>query len=347
MADPEPHHAVAEAEPESPAQQGRRLRNGLIWLAVLIAILVGVIFAVPNLRQVGDRLSDARPEWVAVGVALELASCFGYMFVFQLVFDRGPRRTVGQLAWAEMAFGSVVPAGGAGGLALGAWVLRARGVSWPRIANRSAVIFLLTSAVNVVVFGLAGALLAFGVLPGPNGVLYGLLPAIVGFGTLGAFLALPVWCARHPRRPGADYHRRRRLERVVHELAGWVRDTQRVAFTPNWRLAGALAYLLCDIATLWASMRAFGGRSPIGPVILAYQVGYLVNVIPVPGGIGILDGGLVGTLALYGVHSRSTTAAVLLYHALALWIPTVIGTLAFVRLRRVISQAPVPASRTG
>ena len=58
-----------------------------------------------------------------------------------------------RLAWAEMAFGAVVPVGGAGGLAVGAWAMRAWGFSWSRIVNRSAVIFLLTSAVNGAVTG--------------------------------------------------------------------------------------------------------------------------------------------------------------------------------------------------
>ena len=61
-----------------------------------------------------------------------------------------------------MAFGAVVPVGGAGGLAVGAWAMRAWGISWSRIANRSAVIFLLTSAVNGAVLVLAGIGIAAG-----------------------------------------------------------------------------------------------------------------------------------------------------------------------------------------
>ena len=67
--------------------------------------------------------------------------------------------------------------------------------------------------------------------------------------------------------------------------------------------------------------------------MLGYQLGYLANVLPVPGGIGVLDGGLLAALLLYGVPAVPAAAAVLLYHAIALWLPTLGGTIAFARLR--------------
>ena len=67
--------------------------------------------------------------------------------------------------------------------------------------------------------------------------------------------------------------------------------------------------------------------------MLAYQIAYLSNSIPVPGGIGVLDGSLVGTLVLYGVGATTATAATLVYHAISLWIPAMWGTIAFLVLR--------------
>ena len=52
-----------------------------------------------------------------------------------------------------------------------------------------------------------------------------------------------------------------------------------------------------------------------------------------PGGIGALDGGLTAALVLYGADPASAAAAVLAYHAIVLWIPTLLGTIAFLRLR--------------
>lgn len=96
----------------------RRLRNGIAVAAVLSVLLGALILAVPGLRTVAHRLAHASPGWIAL--ALELASCVGYVVAFALVFPAPPRRVAAPIAWAEMGFGAVVPIGGAGGFALGA-----------------------------------------------------------------------------------------------------------------------------------------------------------------------------------------------------------------------------------
>ena len=116
-----------------------------------------------------------------------------------------------------------------------------------------------------------------------------------------------------------------------------MRDTESVAFHFNWRLIGAIGYLLFDMAVLWACLRAVGTSAPVLPMLVGYQVGYLANLIPIPGGVGVLEGGLLGALLLYGLPAAPTAAAVILYHAIALWVPTLGGTVAFARLRRTIA----------
>ena len=63
----------------------------------------------------------------------------------------------------------------------------------------------------------------------------------------------------------------------------------------------------------------------------------MANIVPIPGGLGVLDGGLLAALALYGISPERAAAAVVLYHAIALWLPTIGGTIGFVRLRGVVS----------
>ena len=313
--------SVARKAPDSEASRdARRLRNGVIWSVVLVVLLGGIALAVPDLRHVLRRASHAGVGWLVLGVALEVGSCLGYVAILRLVLPRAPKREARRLAWAEMAFGAVVPVGGAGSLAVGAWAMRAWGVPWSRIANRSAVIFLLTSGVNVVVLGLAGVGVLSGVGSGHAGFVYGLVPAAIALAILTFFLALP-------RVPGIKDTR----------MAPWVRDTESVAVTPSWRLLGALGYLLFDIAVLWACLRAVGVHAPIFALVLGYQIGYLANLVPIPGGVGALEGGLLAALLLYGLPAAPTAAAVVLYHAIALWVPTLGGTYGFARLRRSIS----------
>jgi hypothetical protein len=55
----------------------------------------------------------------------------------------------------------------------------------------------------------------------------------------------------------------------------------------------------------------------------------------------VLEGGLLGALLLYGLPAVPTAAAVVLYHAIALWVPTIGGTFGFVRLRRTVAAGEV------
>jgi len=305
-------------------RDAHRLRNGLIWTAALGLLLLAIGLAVPDLRDVLDRVAHAHAGWLVLALALELASCLGYVAVVRLVLDRGPAKPVRSLAWAELAFGAVVPIGGAGGLAVGAWAMRAWGIAWDRIASRSAVIFLLTSAVNAGVLALAGVGAWLGLATHRSGVLYGLLPAAFGLISLGAFLLLPRLRAR-------------RLGPVLRRAATWVSDTERVAYAPSWRLLGAIGYLVFDIGVLWACLRAVGTAPPLVALVLGYQIGYLANLVPIPGGLGVLEGGLLGALLLYGLPAAPTAAAVVLYHAIALWVPALGGTFGFARLRRTVA----------
>jgi uncharacterized membrane protein YbhN (UPF0104 family) len=230
-----------------------------------------------------------------------------------------------------MAFGAVLPAGGAGGLAVGAWILYAKGLPLRRVASRSAVLFLLTSAVNASVLAISGLALALDLVPGPHDALLGWVPAAVGIGTLAFFLLLPRIAARVDGKSG-------RAASWLTATAGVVRDTTRTLVSLDWRLLGAIGYLLFDIAVLWACFKAFGSSPPIAAIALGYQIGYLANIVPIPGGIGVLDGGLIGALLLYGTPTTATAAAVLIYHAIALWVPTLIGAFEFWLVRRSFDQ---------
>jgi uncharacterized membrane protein YbhN (UPF0104 family) len=333
-------HSALEADA---VERGRQLRRGIIGLAILGLLIVTLLAAVPGLHGVSDELRDARIPWVAAAVALELLSCLGFVLAFQLVFARAPLRFAARLALAEIGFGAAISVGGAGGAALGIWVLRSRGVPAKRAVERSATLFLLTSAVNVIVLTVFATGLATGVLPGPRNPLLSALPAAVGVAVLCFFLALPRWAA------GAAHRRddRGKLAATLLGLAESITATKRILLTPNWRLPGAFAYLLCDIGVMWACFEAIGGPPPFAAIVLAYQIGYLANIIPVPGGLGVLDGGLVGMLVLYGATATTATAVVLVYHAIALWIPALWGTLAYTMLRRSMSQPLVPRDASG
>jgi uncharacterized membrane protein YbhN (UPF0104 family) len=308
---------------------GRSLWRGLISLVILVALVASLLLAVPGLHGVADEVADMQLSWVLVAVALEILSCIGYVIAFLQVFDRAPLRFGARVALSELAFGAAVSLGGAGSIAVGAWLLVERGGNPARVAQRSAVLFLLTSAINVVTLLLAGLGLWIGVLPGPSNPLLSLVPAAVSIAVLVLFLSLPAISDRFAakRAPG-------RVRTLLTEFASTIRDTRRLLSTPDWRIIGAIAFLWCDIGVLAACFAAAGIVPPLAVIVLAYQIGYLSNLVPIPGNIGILDGSLVGMFVLYGTAATISTAATIVYHAIALWVPAMWGTIAFIILRR-------------
>jgi uncharacterized membrane protein YbhN (UPF0104 family) len=296
------------------------------------ALVVGLLLAVPGLKGVATTMSHMKAQWVIVAVALEALSCASYVVVFLQVFNRAPFRVGARVALSEEAFGAAVSLGGVGSLAVGGWLMVERGAPAGRIAERSAVLFLYTSAINVITLILAGLGLFLG-LPGPGSPLLSIVPAAVGVVVLMLFLLLPRYVDRIVRRisPG-------RFRTFLTETAASVRDTKQLVFHPDWRIIGAFGYLWFDIAVLFACFAAAGHTPPLAPVVLAYQIGYLSNFIPVPGGIGVLDGSMIGMLVVYGVGGTVATAATLVYHAISLWVPAVWGTIAFFLLQKTKKQ---------
>jgi len=321
--------AAGDEEIVDAAKAKRNLRNGLISLVILIALVAGLLTAVPGLHGVAHVVARMNPDWVLAAIGLELLSCLGYVLAFLQVFDRVPLRFGARVALSELAFGSAVSVGGAGSVAVGAWLLVDRGRNPKRVAERSAVLFLLTSAINVITLAVVGFAAFFGLLPGKRNWLLSLLPGLIGAATFVLFLGLP---RAAERLAGKRSHRR--LRAFLSEIAVSIRLTERILFSRDWRLIGAIGYLWFDIGVLVACFAAIGPVPPLTSIVLAYQIGYLTNVVPIPGGIGVLDAGLVGMLVLYGVPASQGTAATVVYHGIALWVPAMWGTVAFLVLQR-------------
>jgi uncharacterized membrane protein YbhN (UPF0104 family) len=231
----------------------RQLLRSIVLLLVLGAIVVALLEAVPSLSAVAHELGHAQTGWVVLAVVAELASCFAFVFFFQGIFWRGPRRLAARLAWTEMAAGALLPAGGAGGLGLGALVLKKLGMPGRAIAIRSSVVFLVTSAVTVGALSLFGFGLAAGVFEGARKPLLTLLPALVGVLAIGLFLAVP-----GPLTRIADKHSEghSRVTSTLTSLAAGIRESEAVLRYPrSW----ARSRTSCSRGT-------FAARSPRGVV---------------------------------------------------------------------------------
>jgi uncharacterized protein (TIRG00374 family) len=337
---------VAVDDLEIPEELSRRkLRTRLLFLTGLVLAVVAIVTLLPGLEGLRTRLAQAKPEWLLLGIGLKVLSGLGYVAIFRMVFCRRMSWRVSyQIGMSELGANALFPTGGAGGLALGAWALKRGGMPASEIARRTAAFFLLTSVANVVGVIVVGIGLAVRVFPGATNLALTLLPAAIATIALVAALRSGRTSARlHLRLERGEADQSSRRSRLVAKtlvaIADGVNEAVALLREANaWLIGGILAYLAFDVMIVWATFHAFGSAPPLAIVWIAYLIGELGGLIPVPGGIGGVDLGLVGTFALYDVPITAAASAVLAYRAIALWVPAILGSVAFVALRRTLRR---------
>jgi uncharacterized membrane protein YbhN (UPF0104 family) len=321
------HHDRSASRRDRPDERWRPTQPGvgrrLATLVLMIVLGAALLAAVPGLRGVIHQFSHVGAWWIVLAVALEVASELSFVEMFRLFFDRGPTRELRRLAWTELASGALIPAGGAGGLAIGGWLMHLAGAPTRWVVRRSEGLFFLSGAVSAAALIGAGLALIAGA-PGPHDFLRAALPTAIALSGTLAIAALPSILRSHPSAPS-----------WLRAISAGVEEAERITFhrPASWRLLAAVGYLAFDIAVLWVALRALGHAPSVPALTMGYSIGYAANSLPIPGGIGVLDAGLTGTLALYGVSASHAAAAVLIYHAIALWVPGVGGLYAYLRLR--------------
>jgi uncharacterized protein (TIRG00374 family) len=320
-------------------------------IAAIIALVVVAVSALPGLDEVRARLRGTDPAWVVALAAAEVGSCAGYLLVFRETFcAEMPWGLSYEIAMAELAANSLLPAGGAGGLALGVWALRQAGMPTAHVARRSVAFFVVTSAANFFSVILVGLAAFIGLVPGPGSPLLTLVPALItGPAILLVALSPRLLRALGTRGGSADTTRwqgraRHALRSGLTTVADGVEQAiALLRFHGFGVAAGSFAYMAFDIAALGCAFAAIGPVPAFGSLVLGYLIGQLGNLIPLPGGIGGTEGALIGVFALYGASLTEATAAVLVYRLFQLTVPAVLGTPAFVLLRRRLARADRPA----
>jgi uncharacterized membrane protein YbhN (UPF0104 family) len=117
----------------------RKVRKQLLFLTGVVLAVVAVVTLLPGLEGLRTRLSYADPVWLVLGAGLKVLSGLGYVAIFRMVFCRRMSWRVSyQIGMSELGANALLPTGGAGGLALGAWALKRGGMPTAEIARRTA-----------------------------------------------------------------------------------------------------------------------------------------------------------------------------------------------------------------
>jgi uncharacterized membrane protein YbhN (UPF0104 family) len=192
---------------------------------------------------------------------------------------------------------------------------------------------------------LDGIGLGTGVLPGGGSFAITIVPAIVAavlMAAVGAMALLPGDLERRLQRSASGSSRFAHfVARAVTApalVASGVRTAIDLLRARDAGLLGAPAWWGFDIAVLWAMFHAFGSPPPFTVIWMAYFVGMVGNLLPLPGGIGGVEGGMIGAFAAFGVDFNLSYVAVLAYRGISFWLPTIPGAIAYFQLRRTVAR---------
>jgi uncharacterized protein (TIRG00374 family) len=327
----------------------RQVLSGVLFVILSIAFLYVVLPKLVGLRHTWNRIQQGDLWWFGLAALLEILSFLSYVALFRVVFVRGkPRigwRVSYQITMAGVAATRLLAAAGAGGIAMTAWALRRSGMARRVVASRMVAFMVLLYGVYMVTLVVGGLGLYLGVFRGAAPFAITVGPAIVGAVVILlalSLMALPGNLETVISRWRSAESRLGRLARRVAATPTALRTGVRGALdlirARNPLLLGAVGWWGFDIAVLWACFHAFGAAPPQAVIVMSYLVGMLGNVLPLPGGIGGVDGGMIGAFTVFGVNVELSIVAVLTYRAFAFWIPTIPGAVAYLQLRRTVSR---------
>jgi uncharacterized membrane protein YbhN (UPF0104 family) len=341
----------------------------------VVSALAFLYFALPKLVGLQDtwnRLRQGNVWWLALAAVLEGLSFSGYIVLFRVVLgesggadspassagaERGGRRPsprrehrIGwresyQITMAGLAATRLFAAAGAGGVALTAWALRRSGMDARAAACRLIAFMALLYGVYMATLVVDGVGLYLGVIPGLAPFAITIVPAILGGVVIAVFLGIALLGSTFDRLIVQLAASSGRLHRLAAQVAAapaaaaaGVRAGLGLIRSGDPHLLGALAWWGFDIAVLWACFHAFGASPPKGVIVMSYFVGMLGNTLPLPAGIGGVDGGMIGAFTAFGVDVEVSIVSVLAYRAFAFWLPTLPGAVAYFQLRRTVQR---------
>jgi uncharacterized protein (TIRG00374 family) len=350
-----PRPAVEEAVEVMAPEPGLELtrRNLVLIGAFLAAAIAGLYYLLPQLAGLDDtwhRIEDGSPYWMILALVLGVGMFAGYVFMFRGIFVRAGRSRIDwrasyQITLAGLAASRLFAAAGAGGLVLTAWALRRSGMRTREVADKTLTFLILTYIPYMAALVVCGFGLRFGVFPGPDPFGLTVVPAAVAI----LLTAIGVSAALVPtdlqRRLDGFAHRKGRIGKWAQKAAhlpasasAGMRDAIAHLRHPDPALLGAVLFWGFQVAVLWAAFRAFGDAPALAVLIQAFFVGMFGNLLPVPGGVGGVEGGLIASFVAFGVDFEQALVAVLVYRAVTFWLPMIPGVIAYFQLRRTVER---------
>jgi uncharacterized protein (TIRG00374 family) len=344
-----------EDEEGTPPRLQFTARNLLVLSGFLAASLAALYYLLPQLAGLNDtwhRIEDGSPYWMFLALVFTVGMFGGYVMMFRGVFVRTPGggARIGwtesyQITMAGLAASRIFAAGGAGGLVLTAWALRRAGMRKRLVADKTLSFLILTYFPYVVALIVCGLGLRIGIFPGDAPFGLTVVPAAFAAIALAIGLSIALVPTDLQSRLGRWVDRGGRFARIAQKLAhlpasasAGMRDALDHLRSRDPALTGAILFWGFQILVLWAAFRAFGDAPPAAVLVQAFFVGMLGNLLPMPGGVGGVEGGMIASFVAFGVDGGLAVVAVLVYRAFTFWLPLIPGVIAYFQLRKTVER---------
>lgn len=327
---------------------GTRSRRSRLWRRAVALLVAGVALhlaapALFALAGAAPRLRRIRPEWFALMAVAEVASLVGAWALMRIAVPGLGWRVAAASQLAGNAISRLLPGGAAAGAAVTYRIWARSGIASAK-ATSGLVVTSVVSTLTLLALPGAALIVAAAGAPVPHGLLVVGIGVLATAGVLGGLASLLLFndgAAHRLQRIVAFANRTiRRQPGASQDPAPWLarRHEMRSLLGRRWRdaLGAAVANWTFDIGALILALAAVGSRPHVSLVILAYVTGAVLGMIPItPGGLGFVEAGLLGGLALAGVPAADAVIAVLAYRVVSYWVPVVAGLAVYARFRTV------------
>jgi uncharacterized protein (TIRG00374 family) len=343
---------VGPVEPASAGPNRAAIARRVALLAVALVVLYFFAPTIGEVLNAWPQLAHVNPAWIGLAIVSEFASFACVWWLLSIALRSHAWFAIATSQLSANALSRVVPAGAAAGATLQYRMLATSGVDTAAAGSALTAATLLQLS-TLAALPVVGLLLSLGGRPINHGLQAAAWVGLVAFGVLvgiGAILVTSdgavtrigmVFQWAHNRvfrhRPAmTDLPDRLRTERnhVSRELG------------ERWRTAllASVGKWAFDFGALLAALAAVGAKPDPSLVLFAYAASAVLALIPItPGGLGFVEAGLTGVLALAGIGAGDAVVATLIYRLVSFWLPLPAGLGAYtafrVRQRRVFRQA--------
>lgn len=344
--EPDPADLAAAAAEQVPQTAGL-FRRIAIGIAIIVAAFVAFRLLAPHVGFLEDTWQKVRqgdPVWLVVAVVLEVFSFVGYVWVFNATTRRSglklPRFTSWRIVLAGVAATRLLATAGAGGIASTTFALRRQGLdarhAGATVAAQIAIVYvwfiLLIAVTGVVLFVFGHGHAAITIVPAGIAALI-LVVAFLGRSGLRKLAA-------------ASGHREGRVARALAAVPAildeGVQNVSKLVRERDVAIFGGALWWIADAGVLWAACHAFGAAPNMLDILMAYLLGQVANLLPIPGGLGV-EAGLLGMMLAFGIPGGVAVLASLLQRLISTWLPAIPGALALAAIGRQSPDAEVIA----